>query len=985
MPDYCNVVVDRPVWVRTAVADDTPQRDSLDNAFTYEVPSHLVREVQIGQIVEVPFHHSVLQGVIVGFTKTPPSGVKLRLISAILDPRPILNETQLTLARWMSRHYVAALSECVWMFVPSELRRAPETVASAVARSAPPIPLDAAAFALLMYLQQRGPTTIDRLDVNALTTLQENELVRVDKRLAPPRVGPLLDRTVELVVPPDEALAALPFIGRPSKQAEVLLYLASLDNPLPTADEVLTEVGCTSSVLKALEEKGLLSVAPSQTLVASAIPDVEASMHKDDDDPTSECAQLLDLLKSASGPMPEDHIETSNRILKKLEAQGLIRRWVEPKTVSLTIEPEQVLPTILELRGTKTEAKVLEMLSQEEGAVWVGWVYAQTDAKLSNLRRLAEADLVVLDEARQWRDPLINLVFALHTAPELTEDQNTAWRQIQASLNGATSDWRPFLIHGVTGSGKTEIYLRSAAEVLNHGKGVIFLVPEIALATQTIQRVAQRFPNKVAIWHSQLSPGERFDTWQKIREGKLPIVVGPRSALFTPVPDIGLIIVDEEHEPAYKHLRSPRIHGRDIALELARMLGATIILGSATPDVVSMRRAERGEFRLVTLPQRVLAHREHVAHMQSALRRGHAVRKAQRQPDADSQSNVYSLPLPPVEIISLSDELRAGNSSIFSRALQTALSETLEAKHQAILFLNRRGAATYVFCRDCGYVTTCPRCQTPLTYHSEQEALVCHHCGRRYPNPQTCPQCGSSRIRYFGLGTERVEDTVHALFPQARTLRWDRDTAQAKGQHQSILNRFASREADILIGTQMIAKGLDLPFVTLVGIISADTGLFFPDYRATERTFQLLTQVAGRAGRSPLGGRVILQTYHPQLPVIQAAALHDYETFYRSEMEARRNGRYPPFKRLARLVYVGSGADRVQQTAEATAEALRQHILRLGEPGVEIIGPAPCFLSKLRGQYRWHMVIRADEPDALLRTFSFPPGWQIDIDPTDFL
>lgn len=927
MPSYCNVVVDRPIlsnYHSARVEHEYPlggaDNDPRANVFTYSVPAHLEALVQAGQIVEVPFRGRPIQGIVVSLPPDAPAGIDPRPVSAILDPQPVLNSAQLAVTHWMSRHYVAPLSECVWLFVPSEMRRNPVTVAEATRKSPAREVRDAAAANLLAFLQQRGATDVSRLDADALSTLQKAGLARTGRRLAPPRVGPLIDRTVEILVTPDDVDVVLPTLGRPSKQADVLLHLACLENPKPLVADVKRAVGCATAHVQRLSEAGLVIIE--------------------------------------TGPEP---------------------------TIRLNVQPEEVVPIVLEMRGTTVEADVLDMLANEEGPVWVGWVYAQTDATLKNLRRLADAGLVALDDARRWRDPLSDLVFVPDAPPQLTDDQKEVCRRVSENAAEGTGNERPFLLHGVTGSGKTEIYLQAAAQTLARGKGVVFLVPEIALATQTIQRVARRFPDRVAVWHSRLSPGERFDTWQRIRQGRLPVVVGARSALFCPVPRLGLIVVDEEHEPAFKHGRSPRIHAREVAVALAKECGATIILGSATPDVVTMRRAERGEYTLLTLPRRVLAHKQDVSHMVSDIKRVGAVPPGRMASAVQDESDMCSLPLPPVEIVSLPSELRAGNTSIFSRALQDALEETLARRQQAILFLNRRGSSTFVVCRDCGYVAKCPRCQMPLTYHSEHEALLCHHCSHRNPHLDRCPACGSGRIRYFGLGTERVEETVRDLFPRARTLRWDKDTAHIKGGHESILHRFAERQADVLVGTQMIAKGLDLPFVTLVGVVSADTGLFMPDFRAAERTFQLLTQVAGRAGRSPLGGRVIFQTYSPDLPAIRAAAEHDYHTFYRHELEHRRSGPYPPFKQMARLVVGSSRSGQARQNAQAMADALRSHMARRGVPATDIIGPAPCFFSRLRGTYRWQILVRADKPEELFRSFPLPAGWQIDVDPTDFL
>jgi primosomal protein N' (replication factor Y) len=341
--------------------------------------------------------------------------------------------------------------------------------------------------------------------------------------------------------------------------------------------------------------------------------------------------------------------------------------------------------------------------------------------------------------------------------------------------------------------------------------------------------------------------------------------------------------------------------------------------------------------------------------------------------------------LPKVRVVDMRQELRAGNRSMFSRALSSAMTRVLAEGQQAILYLNRRGAATFVMCRDCGHVEMCPRCEVPLTYHDQEETLICHHCSRRYPVPAVCGSCESKRIRYFGSGTEKVEDAVRLEFPTARTLRWDRDVTGAKGAHDAILKRFTAHQADVLVGTQMIAKGLDLPLVTLVGVVAADTGLFLPDFRASERTFQLLTQVAGRAGRSTLGGEVIVQTYHPNHYAIVAASRHDYEEFYRQEMAFRREQRYPPVQRLARLTFHHVQRAKAQAEAARMTQQLNVEIERLALEETDLIGPAPCFFSRQRGAYRWHIIVRAPDPVVLLRHLPIPLGWRLDVDPVDLL
>jgi primosomal protein N' (replication factor Y) len=542
------------------------------------------------------------------------------------------------------------------------------------------------------------------------------------------------------------------------------------------------------------------------------------------------------------------------------------------------------------------------------------------------------------------------------------------------------------------------------------------LVPEITLAAQTVARVAARFPGRVAVWHSALTPGERFDTWERVRSGELPIVVGPRSALFAPVKNLEVIVVDEEHEPAYKQRdRLPIFHARQAALELGRLSRALVIMGSATPDVVTYRQAQRGEFTLLTLPNRILAHTQHLAVQAAMLKRKMDDKKWRIEESGSQQlsvnsesfsetggrrsaagapledisrqrSDFVSLPLPQVEVVDLREELKAGNRTIFSRALQEAIRDTLRREEQVILFLNRRGAATFVICRDCGTALRCPRCETTLTYHTNGELLICHYCGHREKSPERCPVCRSERIRYFGLGTQRVEEAVKGMFPQAQTVRWDRDTTRQPGSHDLFLEHFLAGRANVMVGTQMVAKGLDLPLVTLVGVVSADTAMYLPDFRAAERTFQLLMQVAGRAGRSPLGGRVIIQTYNPDQAALVAASRHDYLGFYQNELAFRREQHYPPFKRLALLLYAGPGPERSAAVALQLAQRLRRHIERQGLPAVEIIGPTPGYVQHVRAQYRWQILLRAPDPAAVLRPLMpLPPGWRVDIDPVTLL
>jgi primosomal protein N' (replication factor Y) len=445
-----------------------------------------------------------------------------------------------------------------------------------------------------------------------------------------------------------------------------------------------------------------------------------------------------------------------------------------------------------------------------------------------------------------------------------------------------------------------------------------------------------------------------------------------------------MIVLDEEHEWSYKQDRTPRYHARDVAVKLAEISGCKVVLGTATPDVVTYHRAKHGQYRLLHLPRRVMGHRRRV----DEQRVKHGIEESRvsavREVGEGYEEAVY-MDLPAVQVVDLRQELKAGNRSIFSRALRDAMTGALAANEQAILYLNRRGATTFVLCRDCGYVLKCKRCDVPLTYHSAEDDLICHHCNWRSPLPDVCPSCWSDRIKHFGVGTQQVEAVTRQLFPDARIVRWDRDTTGGKMSHERILETFISHQADVMIGTQMIAKGLDLPLVTLVGVLSADTALRLPDFRAGERTFQLLTQVAGRAGRSILGGRVIVQTYAPAHYCIEAASRHDYESFYAQETEFRRQHRYPPFGQLVRLLYVHRDEGRCEDQALSMRAVLENKVARLGLPEIDLVGPAPAFLSRIRGRYRWHLIVRGRDPHALLEGVDFGHGWRVDVDPVSLL
>jgi primosomal protein N' (replication factor Y) (superfamily II helicase) len=640
------------------------------------------------------------------------------------------------------------------------------------------------------------------------------------------------------------------------------------------------------------------------------------------------------------------------------------------RTARLALPGSQVREVAQRLRQTARaqargaadrRARVLEFLAGEHIAVDVSWVYAHSQSNLADLKWLAEEGLVDLDYEEVWRDPLAGRSYAADAAPRLTPDQQRAWDHVRGAL--LAGEPRAMLLHGVTGSGKTEIYLLAVAEVLARGRQAIVLVPEISLTPQTLQRFGARVTHGLGLQHSRLSDGERYDTWRRARSGLIEVMLGPRSALFAPLPQPGILILDEEHDDSYKSNRAPYFHARETALEYARLLGIPCLLGSATPDVVTYARAKESRLDYLTLPERA--------------------------PFAGAPPPR----LPEVKVVDMRRELREGNRSIFSRELERELGAALSRGEQAILFLNRRGAASALFCRSCGQSVACPRCGLPLTYHGAAESagegaargrLRCHHCNYERGMPARCPNCGSDTLRPLGVGTQRVEAEVVRRFPGARVLRWDVDTTRAQGAHEILLEHFAAGRADVLVGTQMVAKGLDLPRVSLVGAILAEVGLFLPDYRAAERTFQVLTQVIGRAGRSPRGGRALLQTFQPEHYAIQLAAAQDYAGFAQAELARRRPLGYPPFTRLARLLVTANTREEAQRTSESLARAVRAAIAVGEHRQTEIVGPTPCYFEREAGRYRWQLIVRGPQPRAVI-PLELPDTCTVDIDPVSLL
>jgi len=577
----------------------------------------------------------------------------------------------------------------------------------------------------------------------------------------------------------------------------------------------------------------------------------------------------------------------------------------------------------------RRQADAYQMIAAAGGTVELAHLTGQAGISRGVIKELERKALVVVEAREVERDPYADVPLGTEQILEPTRDQREVIRTMTSAFDAGPSE--PFLLHGVTGSGKTLVYIEVLNHVLARGRGAIVLVPEISLTPQTVARFRARFGDQVAVLHSALSDGERFDAWKQLRSGRRRIAVGARSALFAPVSDLGVIVVDEEHDGSYKQSEAPRYQARDMAVLRCAQESALCVLGSATPSLESWYNMERAKFRLVSLPDRV-----------------------------------GGGSLPPVRVIDLREARKAGQEKgapqseagvVLTTPLVDSMRERLNRGEQTILLLNRRGYSSFVQCRECGDVEICPDCSISLTYHRARRRVVCHHCRHEQPEPKRCPRCGSTDLSFRGLGTEQVERVVAETFPEARLARMDVDTTSGKWSHHEILGRVERGEVDILLGTQMIAKGLDFPRVTLVGVVNADVGMHLPDFRATERTFQLLSQVAGRAGRGTLGGDVLIQTALPEHYAIQAALAHDYVAFAGRELKERQDPRYPPFVRLVNVVVSSPNPEDAAGNAEAAARWIRtQGVCRAS---VEVIGPAPSPIERLHARWRWHFLLRS--------------------------
>ena len=589
----------------------------------------------------------------------------------------------------------------------------------------------------------------------------------------------------------------------------------------------------------------------------------------------------------------------------------------------------------IETKKIKSEKqiKILKFIKDNEGTT-IPEIEMFTDTSRAIVNTLIKNGYLEIVEKKVERNPLLFKDYKRTEKLQLTDEQQEAFEKVEKAIN--ENRFEQFLLYGVTGSGKTEVYLQLIQKVIENGKTAIVLVPEISLTPQMLERFVSRFGKEdIAILHSKLSIGERHDEWEKIRNGDAKIVIGARSAIFAPLANVGIIIIDEEHDSSYKSETTPKYNAKEIAKKLAKENNIPLLLGSATPDLQTYYKATEKRINLLELTKR---------------------------------ANNSSLPL--VEIIDLKQELANGNRSMLSMELYSNIEENLKNKRQTILFLNRRGYSTFIMCRNCGYTVKCPNCNISLTYHSYERKLKCHYCGYEQNIVTVCPECKSDKIRYFGTGTQKLEQEIHKQFPNTSTIRMDIDTVTKKNSHEEILNKFKNENIDILIGTQMVVKGHHFPNVTLVGVIAADSSLNIDDYRANERTFQILTQVAGRAGRENLPGKVIIQTYNPQSFAIQCSREQNYEKFYETEIALRKQLKYPPFCDIILIGFNSYNENEIKKVSNQMYEELQKELnaLRnLQENEIKLFKPMPCPIDKIQNRYRWRIIIKGNMTEEINR------------------
>ncbi|HJM88884.1 MAG TPA: primosomal protein N' [Dehalococcoidia bacterium] len=862
--------------------------------FSYHVPPD--RDVVNGEVVHVPWGRRKLQGVVVdGPIDMSGFPGTTRPLEPPVANAPVIPQHRRDLARWIADYYFAPQWESYALMLPPGAGERPRT--SAV-RGAADLPDALSERQQGIYeLLSGDPRDLDELrDAVGRRGFDAAFQALVRRGLAEPRYSLARPR------------------GRP-RVAEVLRLRIEPDDASARAEAI----------------EGRRSSRRARAL--SALLDA------------GEPRPLAELAKIARG----------GPAVETLISDGLLKR--SDDGIALAITEERARREIRVLTRTREQAAAAAILdrlaAQPDEPLPLAGLARDVGAEARRaVAGLVTAGLVRIDEVLDRRDPLRDRDFLRREAPSLMADQVTAVAAITEAID--RPEGSGLVLQGVTGSGKTEVYLAALDHAVAQGKRGIVLVPEIALTPQTVRRFAERFPGRVGVLHSGISLGEAYDEWHAIEGGAYDVVIGSRSAIFAPQPDLGLIVIDEAHEWTYKQQDpSPRYDARTVALQLAETADAAVVLGSATPDAEQWYAGVEGPLELLELPNRV---------------------RLVPQPDGAAPQVWARAELPEVEIVDV-----RGSRSLFSDELLRGLAETLDRDEQAILFLNRRGLSGFLICHN-GHSPACSSCDVSMTLHDAPKRLICHQCNRSRSVPSTCPECDTP-LRQARAGTQRVVREVMKHFPATKVERWDRDTARRAEQHEEILGRFSRHEADVLVGTQMVAKGLDLPLVTFVGVVLADHGLREGDFRSRERTFQLLEQVSGRAGRAERDGRVVIQTMVPDDPAVQFAAAHDVAGFFEEELAWRALHSYPPFGRLVRLLFAHERAEYAKEEARRVHAELST--VAAGLPDVEVLGPSRPQVARVRGRHRWSLLIRGTDPSAVLREIELPPGWAVDVDPVN--
>jgi primosomal protein N' (replication factor Y) len=912
---------------------------SLDREFDYLIPEPLRPLVEIGSRVEVPFRARMVTGFVVGFSDKSAFD-DLKPISKVLGEKSLVTETVMELARWMSAYYLAPFETCVRTLLPAVVRNKESggkkqlTVSLSNNVEAASLPLGSEAG--ILCHTENAASIINYFDPNEQIAdlkgilphwRQDGAAYFVTFRLADSLPKQKLrqweeERSLWRKEHPEPH-------DKTTRQEYYQLFPDRLQNWLDAGHGScqLAEKEARELVENALKEFDgeryrlhEFFVMPNHVhvlvspLADNLLSDILHSWK-------SYTASELNRRRGSKGTVWQK--ESFDYIVRSPEQMARIRKYIQdnPKQNGSGFQPLSPAAGMPLPRLTPTQEKIIQCL-EENGPMLLSELTESAGVTAAPVKALEKKGLVTISSESVYRDPHEG-VELLKTEPlTLMPQQAGALKQI---LDAMIEPEPPvLLLHGVTGSGKTEVYLQAISRALEQGKGAIVLVPEIALTPQTVDRFRSRFadkPERVAVLHSSLSDGERYDEWHRIRSGEAQIVVGARSALFAPVHNLGLIVVDEEHEPTYKQDEAPRYSARDTAVMRGKMEKCAVVLGSATPALESYANARSGKYRYVDMPIRV----------------------------DDRQ-------MPPMRIVDMRVEAqRDGKPVLFSRDLIEAIRTRIDRAEQTMIFLNRRGFSSSLICPDCGYVAECAHCSVGMTFHKARAKLVCHICGEEKPVPTRCPECKSDQFKYAGAGTEKIEEVMTKLFPKARIERMDSDTMRRKNAHRDILGKFRTGKIDILIGTQMIAKGLDFPNVTLVGVVNPDHALHMADFRAGERVFQLLTQVAGRAGRGEAAGEVIVQTYTPHHPAVQAARRMDFEGFCEQEMAFRKEMGYPPYTHLTCITLRGKNEAEVGTAAEKLFQCLEK--CAAGKAALSPAMPAP--VARMRGEYRWQMLLRA--------------------------